>query len=221
MIFQYALAETLIGQAIAMIGKSPLNPSVISKLRTLFPEIPQEAVYEAIDIAQGTIHARQSGKFSDKFSDWLFTKQTFEQSTSDTIAEHHASRFDNCESILEICTGSGIDTSAQAASGRAVTTIEADNTIAALAGRNFQHHGIGTITLLEGRAEDVALQELSKAQFDGIWADPSRRTSEGSRKSLSAQDYQPDLNWIMNIPHTGVMGIQVSPALPIEDLPEG
>lgn len=222
MIFQYDRAESLIEQTISLIGKSPLNPTVISTVRKLFPEIPRDAINEAIDIAQGTIHARQSGKFSDTYSDWLFTKQTFEQSTSDSVALHHASRFVNCDSVLEICTGSGIDTSALAATVENVTTIEADNCIADLAKRNFQHHNIsGTITLLEGRAEDLALQELSKKQFDGIWADPSRRNSEGSRKSLSAQDYQPDLNWIMNLPHDSTIGIKVSPALNIENLQDG
>ncbi|MBI3259418.1 MAG: class I SAM-dependent methyltransferase [Ignavibacteriae bacterium] len=221
MIFQYEQAETLIEQTITQIGKSPLTPSVIDSLRKLFPDTPYEIIYEAIDIAQGTIHARQSGKFSEKYSDWLFTKQTFEQSTSDIIAANHASKFENCESVLELCTGSGIDTFALASTQKAVTTIESDKDIAALAGRNFHLKENTTITLLEGKAEDIVPQLLTKTKFEGIWADPSRRTSEGKRKSLSAKDYQPDLNWIMNISHNGIMGIKISPALTLEQLPDG
>lgn len=221
MIFDQDLAENLIARTIDLYHNKHLTVSAIQQLRKEFPEISQDVIGHAIDIAEGTLHARQSGKFSDTFSDWLFTKQTFEQSTSDTIAKHHASRFKSAQTILELCTGSGIDTRAFSAVSKTITTIEANHDIASLALRNFRHNSISSITLLYGKAEDILQSDFDFKSFDGLWADPSRRQTDGKRMSIRGNEYQPDLEWIMNLPITRVSGIKISPALTMENLPDG
>ncbi len=221
MIFLQEQAEILIERIITVLLTSSLSPSTITRLRTEFPEITHDDFREAIDIAGGTLHARQSGKFSDTFSDWLFTKQTFEQSTSDIIAKHHASRFSSAHSVLEICTGSGIDTTAFSAAGKTITTIEANHTIALLAKRNFKHNRVQSATLLEGIAENILIPDFDFKSYDGLWADPSRRQADGKRMSTRGDEYEPDLEWIMSIPIEGVSGIKISPALTMEHLPDG
>jgi hypothetical protein len=221
MLFNYSFAEVLLERILELLSKTTLSPSMIERLRKEFPICSENILRQAIDIATGTIHARQSGKFSEQYSEWLFTRQTFEQSTSDRIAAHHAMRFSSSNSVLEVCTGAGIDTAALSSQCNAITSIEANSEIASIARRNFLHLGIKNITILEGKAEDVAPLILDSTTFDGLWADPSRRKSDGTRKSMSAHEYEPDLEWIMNLPIQGTKGIKVSPALSMENLPEG
>ncbi|MBS1537391.1 MAG: hypothetical protein JST20_06545 [Bacteroidetes bacterium] len=204
-----------------LLQNSGITPAIVTKIRKQFPQISLEELKVIIDIAVGSIHAQQSGKFSQAYSDWLFTKQTYEQSTSEFIAEHHASKFKNIESILEICTGAGIDTSILAKTGKPVVTIESNKLISNLAIRNFTKHHLNNITLLQGEAENIIDKTINLDRFKGLWADPSRRASDGKRLSIIESDYQPNLRWLLNLSINGIMGIKISSAINLDYLPDG
>ena len=218
MLFDLPNAEEIIQKACAFAAQSGITTGAIAKLRHEYPGIAPEILSYAFELADGTLHAQKSGKFSQKYAHWLFTRQTYEQSTSSLIAAHHARRFHSAKNILEICTGAGIDT-AELSRTANVTTIEMDANIHALASRNFLVGKCSSITQKLGRAEEILT--LLTEHYDALWADPSRRETHGKRMSVSADDYQPPLKWVMNLQVTGVQGIKISPAITFERLPPG
>jgi hypothetical protein len=216
MLFDLTNAEEIIQKACAFAAQSGITTGAIAKLRKEHPAVAPEILSYAFELADGTLHAQKTGKFSQDYAHWLFTRQTYEQSTSSLIAAHHAKRFQGANHILEICTGAGIDT-AELSRTANVTTIEMDAQIHALAARNFLVGKCSSITQKLGRAEDI-IPHLTE-HFDALWADPSRRETHGKRMSVSADDYQPPLKWVMNLQVTGVQGIKISPAITFERLP--
>lgn len=150
---------------------------------------------------------------------WLLSKQSLEQSTHPTIAARHAQRFRGTGNLLEICSGAGFDTAALAREADSVTGIEADPMLATFARHNLTIAGITNATIEAGRAEDLC-RKMDFTQFDGLWADPSRRDAHG-RRIMNPAHYKPSLPFLMNLNVAGVRGIKVSPALSMASLPGG
>jgi SAM-dependent methyltransferase len=150
--------------------------------------------------------------------DWtqngFFTRQSLEQSTAPVVAKHHAERFRGCQHILEICTGVGFDTAALARTAARVTTIEANERLAAMALQNIAVQGLANVEVFCGLAENVCAA-LDLSVFDGLWADPSRRDEQG-RRIHTPDDYAPSLRWLQSLNVRGVRGVKIAPAVNCE-----
>lgn len=184
---------------------------VVPALRSEFPKQSAPAVSRAVEFALARCKVQAYGEWTRA---GLFTRQSAEQATAPAVAEHHASRFVGCRSVLEICTGAGFDTAALARVVRRVVSIEADAELAELARHNLAVQGIYNVDVLTGRAEDV-LPALSMDEFDGLWADPSRRTSEGQR-IVSPEDYAPPLPFVVHVARSLRCGIKLAPTVDIQ-----
>ena len=171
---------------------------------------------EALEISYARIKAKHLGLATDG---WLLSKQSLEQSTHPAIAAAHAARFTGCRRVLEICCGAGFDTAALVKRVGNVVGIEADAKLASFARHNLKKAGAGNATIEAGRAEDF-VPGLDTSQFDGLWADPSRRDTHG-RRIMNPTHYKPSLQFLMNLAVRGVRGIKVSPALGLASLPSG
>ncbi|MCS6808219.1 MAG: hypothetical protein RML40_06245 [Bacteroidota bacterium] len=149
------------------------------------------------------------------YGDWtqkgFFTRQALEQATTPSIAQYHAERFGRCKHVLEICTGSAFDTVALAQRSERVTTLEANEYLAAMARYNLALQGITNVQVLCGHAEEICAK-LDMGEFDGLWSDPSRRTPFGERV-YAPKDYMPSLDWLQSLPIRGPKGIKISPII--------
>ena len=162
-------------------------------LRKQYPHLEVDIIYSVLEIAIANHKATLSKEY-DSIQPWIFTKQTFEQCSSPAICLHHMHRLQcKAKTIVEICTGSGMDSLAALMLGAAnVYTFEKEKTIAHIAQANFSNHGLDiNITITIGDAEKA---EIPNA--DIFWADPSRREFKEQRTSLTGR-YVPDLPWLI------------------------
>lgn len=208
-------AEELVTYILTVLKtNAELSPSLILLLRQNFPTIEHKAIAEACSIASATHKSEQQNK---SVGNWWFTKDTFEQSTAPIIAELHASRFKGCNTIVEICTGSGTDTYFLAKQAHEVITYEADLFTFEIAQRNFKRNAIHNVTIINSQAEEFFLKPPCSP--DGIWADPARRNK--NTRVFSPEDYSPPFSTLMSTNANKVYGIKVSPAFQDSDIPYG
>lgn len=188
-------------------GTGGVTPALASRLRSTAPAIWREHIALLLDLAQGTLRAAQTGK---AIPGWLFTTTSVQQATLPQIAAYHAASFAGAYHVVEVCTGAGIDTLALSRMVGRITTFEADPVLAAIAESNLERAGVENVTVV---AEAVPCQAYTEAltMADGLWADPSRRTS--SARQRSAQEYQPPLSSLLHLPeHIRRVGIKTGPA---------
>lgn len=179
-------------------GGTP-SPSIIEGLRRSPDPDVSSAVPILLDLAQGTMRAIRLGKAPDG---WLFTNKMAEQATHPLIAGYHAKRYTNRHHVLEICTGSGLDTAALAGVAHRVTSYEADPLTHVMAARNLSRSGISNVRLINQEWPTGDLQ----AQHDAVWADPSRRVDDVRVRSAAL--YNPPLE---SIPTAELVGVKVGP----------
>ena len=209
------LAEDIVCYVLSILKvKGNLSTSSILSVRQKFPTIEHTVLADACGIATATYKAEQQNK---SVGNWWFTKDTFEQSTAPLIAEHHASRFNGCDTIVEVCTGSGTDTYFLAKKANNVVTFEVDLFTFEIAERNFKRNVISNVSLINSQAEEFLLKPPFSP--DGIWADPARRNK--NTRVFSPEDYSPPFSTLLNIGANKVYGVKVSPAFNDSDIPEG
>lgn len=197
--------DALLREIDASVGALP-DPSDIMRIRRVLPDTLLPVAGVIIDIVLGTRKARRLGKAHPA---WWFTVQGAEQATHPTIAEHHARRFDGRGHVVEVCTGVGMDTLALARRVGRVTTYESDTVTAALAVGNLCASGVSNV-VIRNEALDTS---TAVPDFDGLWADPSRRRGDG-RRTTSTREYSPLLETLTNIADTqpsAVVGIKCGP----------
>jgi hypothetical protein len=184
-----------------------VTPAVTARLRASAPEIWRDHVPLLLDLAQGTLRAAAVGK---DIPGWLFTTTSVQQATLPQIAAYHAEAFRGVHHVVEVCTGAGIDTLALSRVAGRVTTFEADPVLAAIAESNLERAGVANVTVVSQAVPCEAYTE-ALATADGLWADPSRRSS--SARHRSTQEYQPPLSQFWHLPeHVQRLGIKTGPA---------
>ncbi len=176
------------------------TPSLIESVRRSHDPFVAASSSLIIDVALGTLRAERLGKRRDG---WLFTDRMAEQCTHPLIAEYHAKPFTGLQHVLEICTGAGLDTAAIAAVVGKVTTYEEDEVIADIADGNLLRAGINNVEVVRSAWPP---SDAVNNTYDGVWADPSRRTVRGRQRSGAS--YEPSLS---SIPSAPVVGIKVGP----------
>jgi hypothetical protein len=197
-------------------------------LRKQFPN-KHLPLAEAVELVVNRHKALQTLHLGDWAREGFFTRQSLEQATAPAIAQHHAARFSGCKHVVEICTGAGFDTAALARVAGRVTTIEADERLAAMARQNLLQQGVNNVQVVCGTAEMVLpTLEISHWQdhwqdVDGLWADPSRRTDAGERIE-NPDEYRPSLRFVQQYAkhlsqhcrtanRQAVCGIKIAPTL--------
>jgi hypothetical protein len=207
-------SSAILDEVIASLETLPNStdlPSLVLTLRKRFPEVDPKTLNMAAEI----FVARRSAPH--KLGEWsrqgYFSLAVLQQASRSAIAEHRAQAFRGLSHVLEIGTGSGSDTAALAAVCEKVTTLEADAATSELARRNLELRGYSNVTFLVGSAEEI-LPQLTDT-FDGLFADPARRSREGDRIK-EASDYSPPLDFVMQLPFGHRRAIKISPGLFID-----
>jgi hypothetical protein len=179
----------------------------------IFSAVAPALLAEAVELVllRRKAHAKGLGGVEglEGLGDWVlrgfFTRQSLEQATTPLVAQHHAERFAGCKHVLEICTGAGFDAAAiarvLARTGGVLTTIEADETLADFARANLAAQGLTNVRVLCGLAEALvpalmSAESSTESTIDGLWSDPSRRRSDGSRID-DAEQYKPALSFVL------------------------
>jgi SAM-dependent methyltransferase len=183
--------------------------AVVLRLRKQLPQFDRDTLALAID----TYFSRRAA--AEKLGSWAtrgyFSADLLEQASRQAISRYRAEFFRGLHHVLELGTGTGADTAALAQVATRVTSIEVDPTRAELARENLRVQGIDNITVLVGDVVE-AVSHLNPADYDGLFADPARRTREGSRVR-QAHDYSPPLEFLLSLPIGRVRAIKVSPGL--------
>ncbi len=182
------------------------------RLRDVLPNVAPTMLSEITEILLGRQKALEQGIGPQQ---GFFTRQSVEQASRPSVAERHARYFQGSSHVLEICSGIGVDSVALARVAKQVTCIELSPQLTEYAERNLALQGINNVTVLQGAAEDI-VPTLDLGTYDGLWADPSRRQSDG-RRIQDMQQYKPALGMVMAIPLRGVRGIKVSPAAQLDE----
>jgi hypothetical protein len=183
--------------------------AVVLRLRRIFPTIDRTTLALAID----TYFLRQTA--IEKLGSWaargFFSAELLEQASRQAISVYRASLYQGLHHVLELGTGTGSDTAALARVVERVTTIEVDPVRAELAKENLRVQGISNVTFLIGDVLET-VKSLEVSAFDGLFADPARRTRQGSRVR-HGKEYSPPLDFLLNLAIGRVRAIKVSPGL--------
>ncbi|MCB0835101.1 MAG: methyltransferase domain-containing protein [Bacteroidetes bacterium] len=133
---------------------SPLVPSQIKNLQKSKKKIPS------------FYHAR-----------CIIPNQAYEQCSSEKAAQMRHFSGKNC---LDLTCGLGVDTFIYTQNFESVTSLERNPVYCEIAKYNFQQLGVTNVKIINTSAEDY-LDQYSGPPFDLIYADPSRRDTDGNR----------------------------------------
>lgn len=181
----------------------------------------QDVKPELVSVAVDTFRLRKEAphKLGPWASQGFFCSTLLPQASRAAFATYRASFFSACNHVLEIGTGTGSDTAALARAAKKVTTIEIDPVRAALAEHNLKIRGIRNVSLQVGSLADLK-KSINLSEFDGLYADPARRLSDGTRIKDPAL-YSPPLADLLALPIDGTCAIKISPGLFLQTLPSG
>jgi len=136
--------------------------------------------------------ARKASKFA-RANEMYFTREGYEQSTSEAVARHRAARFAAFNSVADLCCGIGSDSIAIAGAVRAngrVDGVDCDADAIACARLNAAANGVDDAVAFH--VGDALAWPL---RHDAVFADPSRRSARG--RTLRADQYQPPLHAVL------------------------
>ncbi len=183
--------------------------AIVLRLRKQLPELGREIVALAID----TYFSRSAAV--SKLGPWathgFFSPELLEQASRQAISRYRAELYRGLNHVLELGTGTGADTAALARVVNRVTSIEVDPIRAKLACENLRLQGIDNVTVMVGDVVET-VANLDRSEYDGLFADPARRTRDGSRVRQS-HEYSPPLDFLLGLAIGRVRAFKVSPGL--------
>jgi SAM-dependent methyltransferase len=199
-----------------------------TRLRQRYP-----ADLVASALAQQDLRWRARAKFS-RAMDLYFTRDGLEQSSSEPVARHRASRLAKAAAeaaaasasrtpmIADLCCGIGGDLIALAAAlgaaARAdglVLAVDRDPVHLAMAAANAAVCGLaGRVRTWAGDVRDVPLDGCT-----AVFIDPARR---GGGRRMAPGASEPPLDWCLDLAERVPLGaIKAAPGLALEDVPPG
>jgi hypothetical protein len=170
----------------------------------------------AAALTQSRLRAKAHAKFGDFADGMLFTAAGLEQATRLVAAAHHARRYTaaGVTRLADLTCGIGGDSMAFASMGLTVLAVDSDEVTASIATVNLRHFPEAEIRHGDGLAIDLAADGV-----DGIYADPARRTTGGSRVFDPAA-YAPPLDALLALrERVPALGLKLGPGLPHSALP--
>ena len=151
----------------------------------------------------------------------LFTRDGYEQSSSETIARHRAARFTGVRRAADLCCGIGGDLIALASRAEHVLAVDRDEVHARLA-----RHNAGVYEVADAVRACVAdVRDVSLTGIDAVFVDPARRA--GTHR-FRAGTSEPPLDWCLSLPDRApgaarapAVCVKAAPGLPAELIPAG
>jgi hypothetical protein len=170
--------------------------------------------------ALSTVFARRRAAAAHKFTRahaMFFTRDGYQQSTSESVARHRGARFAAHARVADLCSGIGGDTIGIAASlgdGARLEAIDLDPDALACARHNAEVYDVAHKTVFhEGDALRRTLQGC-----DAAFADPSRRA--GPSRVTRASEYRPPLASVLararELPGHS-LAVKIAPGLRVSD----
>jgi THUMP domain-like/RNA cap guanine-N2 methyltransferase len=148
----------------------------------------------------------------------LFTRDGYEQSSSEAIARHRAARFAGARRAADLCCGIGGDLIALAARAEHVLAVDRDEVHARLAVYNAGVYEVADAV----RASVADVRDVSLTGIDAVFVDPARRA--GTHR-FRAGTSEPPLDWCFSLPGRGAgvpaVCVKAAPGLPAELIPAG
>ena len=203
----------ILARVAAMRGDAP-GPE-LAAAEALRREYP--ASLAAAAMAQHELRLAARAKFG-RAMEMLFTRDGYEQSSSEMIARHRAGRFGGTRRVADLCCGIGGDLIALASapgSGAAVLAVDRDETHARLALHNAGVYGVADrVRICVADVRDVSL-----AGIDAVFIDPARRA--GTHR-FRAGVSEPPLDWCLALAErVPAVCVKAAPGLPAELIPPG
>lgn len=204
-----------------------LEPAGLELLRSLPAYDPERAVQlgaqlraaghnsdlVAAALTQQALRAQAEAKFGPFAQAMFFTRTSLQQATRLMVAARHAARYRaaGCTRVADLGCGLGSDAMALAGLGIEVDAVELDATTAALARLNLAPFPEARV--VHG---DALAFELSP--YDGVYADPARRTGRG--RVFDPAAYSPPLPAILQLrERVPALGVKVAPGVAHDALP--
>lgn len=150
-------------------------------------------------ILQMECRAKMGHKLSEtlRCEDFRFpTLLSAEQCTSDELAKEHVALAGDCQDVLDMTCGLGIDAFHIARGCESVTMIDMNPNIAATAVTNAEALGLDNIEIICG--DSVEWLRKNDRKFDLIFIDPARR-DDGGRRLYNLSDCSPDVVAILGL----------------------
>lgn len=194
----------------------PYDESRTMALSTRLKEEGLDPVLVAAALTQSRLRAKATTKFGDFAGGMLFTVAGLEQATRLNVAAHHARRYRDAGStrVADLTCGIGADAMAFAGIGLRVLATDVDEATAAIATVNLRHFPDAEVRHGDGLALD-----LEGEGVDGVYADPARRTSSGSRV-FDPSAYEPALDRVLELrERVPALGLKLGPGIPHSALP--
>lgn len=170
-------------------------------------------------LTQSRLRAKAVTKLGQRAHTMLFTAAALEQATRWPVAQWHAERYQRAgvTHVADLTSGIGVDSLAFATQGLAVSAYEIDEATALLATHNLRDFSHAQVVLGDGLQVDLG--STTASPVDGIFADPARRTTRGTRV-VNPHDYLPPLDsvWALR-DRIAAVGIKVGPGIPHHGLP--
>jgi hypothetical protein len=221
-------------------GARPSRSSEFALAVSLRREYPADLVAAAM--AQHELRLAARAKFS-RAMEMLFTRDGYEQSSSETIARHRAARFGGAGRVADLCCGIGGDLIALASRAEQVLAVDRDPIHARLAVYNAGVYGVAdgvADRVADGvRASVADVRDIPLTGIDAVFIDPARRggspagtrggspagTRAGSpagTRRFRAGLSEPPLDWCLSLPErVPAVCVKAAPGLPAELIPVG
>jgi hypothetical protein len=139
----------------------------------------------------------------------LLTRKGLEQASASMVARVHASLFGGMRTVLDVCSGIGIDAIALGRAAKGIVCIESDEVTASMLRWNLSCNDVASALVLRGEASRT-VQALALNRVDAVFADPDRRP--GGRRTLDAEAYSPPLAFFTERFASLPLAVKVSPA---------
>lgn len=146
--------------------------------------------YTAFLIEQLKIYRKAKDKLPAHANHYcLFTSKSYEQSSSESLAEFKKKRFSG-KSLLDLTGGLGIDDWAFSKSFNEVVSVDNDTKLNEIARYNFRQMGINNVIRTDSDAYNFIKQDL---HFDMAYLDSDRRVNQSGRKSVTLHESEPSI----------------------------
>ena len=218
-----AHARAAAGEAGAV---DPMRAS--TALRRTAPDA--DPAHLAAALTQVRLRRRARPRLGDVVDRLLLTEDGAEQATRTVVADLRAASYAaaGATHVADLGCGLGLDSLAFARAGLAVTAVERDPVVAALARANVEALGLADrVRVLDGDVTHDSVLSAALLHPDAAYVDPARRDTADRRGGRSARvsdpaDWSPPWSWVeavaARVPRTAA---KVAPGVPHAMTPDG